>query len=420
MPDPNDVVPDGTEGGPRLRRTLTFPLLTMYGIGTTVGAGVYVLTGKVVGAAGILAPFSFLLAAALAGLSALSFAELSARMPRSAGEAVYVRHGLRAPWLAVVVGLIVAASGIVSSAVIAQGFTGYVGVLVNWPSPVLVLILLAALVALAIWGIREAVVVAAVVTVIEVAGLILVIWVSRDSLQQAGDWLDQVQIQSRSVPMAVIASGAVLAFFAFIGFEDMVNVAEEVRDVRRVMPRAIIATLVVTTVLYLAVSLVALLSSPQADLAGSDAPLADLYARATGGSAVPIVFIGTLAVVNGALIQIIMAARVLYGLSAQGQLPKLFAHVHPARRTPVNATVVTGVLVAVLALLFPLETLARLTSTLVLTVFVLVNLSLLAMKRRGESSAEETFRVPVWVPAGGGLASAGLIVFQLLEFVGLV
>lgn len=420
MPEPADVVQADAGSGPRLRRSLNFPLLALYGIGTTVGAGIYVLAGKVVGVAGIYAPASFLLAALLAGLSALSFAELSVRMPRSAGEAVYVRHGLRAPRLAVVAGLMVAASGIVSSAVIAQGFTGYVGVVVNWPSQVLVLLLIAALVLLACWGIREAVTVAALVTLLEVAGLVLVIWVSRHSFQETGDWLGRIVHGGGDIPLALIASGAVLAFFAFIGFEDMVNVAEEVRDVGRVMPRAIIVTLVVTTILYLAISLVALLALPDVDLGQSEAPLADLFALATGRSAWPIVLIGALAVVNGALIQIIMGSRILYGLAVQGQLPRPFGYVHPIRRTPVPATVVVGVLVAVLALFLPLETLARVTSIMVLSVFVLVNLSLLALKWRGEKAADDAFRVPIWVPVGGGVASAGLVVFQLLAFVDLV
>ena len=129
-------------------------------------------------------------------------------------------------------------------------------------------------------------------------------------------------------------------------------------------------------------------------------------------------FIGTLAIVNGALIQIIMGSRVLYGLAAQGQIAAVFAAVHPTRKTPIVATIVVGGLVGLLAMLFPLETLARLTSVLVLSVFVLVNFSLVALKRRGERADQPAFRVPVWVPLAGGIASAGLAIFQLVVFVG--
>ena len=413
--DASDPSADADETGApsRLKRVLTLPLLTMYGIGTTVGAGIYVLTGTVIGVAGPLAPLSFLAAACLAGLSAASFAELSSRMPRSAGEALYVREGLRMPRLSVLVGLLVAASGTISSAVLTKGFTGYLGVLLDWPAPVFTAVLVAGLMLLAIWGIREAVTVAAVITLLEVAGLVLVVWVARDGLADAGAWADAVADDVRRPAwVAALASGAVLAFFAFIGFEDMVNVAEEVRDVRRTMPRAILLTLVVTTFLYFAVSLVALLSTAAVDLHRSEAPLAEIYARATGASALPVVFVGTLAIVNGALIQIIMGSRVLYGLAAQGQLPPVFAALHPTRKTPIVATLAVGFCVVLLALLFPLEGLARLTSVVVLCVFTLVNASLVALKWRAETDDAGGFRVPVWVPLGGAAASAGLVVYE--------
>lgn len=402
---------------PQLKRVLTLPLLTLYGVGTTVGAGIYVLTGKVIEAAGTFAPLSFLAAACLAGLSAASFAELSARYPRSAGEALYVREGLRMPRLSLVVGLLVVAAGTISSAVLTKGFSGYVGLVVDWPTPVFTALLLAGLVLLAIWGIREAVMAAAVITLLEVAGLVLVVWVARDGLAGTGAWAEAILQNAHWPAWGAIASGAVLAFFAFIGFEDMVNVAEEVRDVRRTMPRAILLTLLITAFLYFAVSLVVLLSAFGADLGQSDAPLAEIYARATGGSPLPIVFIGTLAIVNGALIQIIMGSRVLYGLAAQGQIAGVFAALHPTRRTPVVATLVVGSLVALLALFFPLEGLARATSVIVLSVFTLVNVSLVALKWRGTISDEPHFRVPVWVPFAGGCASAGLVVYQLGAFV---
>lgn len=402
---------------PQLKRVLTLPLLTLYGVGTTVGAGIYVLTGKVVEVAGVFAPLSFLAAACLAGLSAASFAELSTRMPRSAGEALYVREGLRMPRLSVVVGLMVAASGVISSAVLTKGFTGYLGLVLDWPAPVFTALLLASLVLLAIWGIREAVIAAAAITVVEVGGLLLVVWVARDGLAETGPWVATLLDGAGRPALGLLASGTVLAFFAFIGFEDMVNVAEEVRDVRRTMPRAILLTLLITAFLYFVVSLVALLSASGAALGQSDAPLADIYARATGASPLPIVFIGTLAIVNGALIQIIMGSRVLYGLAAQKQIPAGFARLHPTRRTPVVATIVVGGLVALLALFFPLEALARLTSVVVLSVFTLVNLSLVALKRRGVRVEHSTFVMPLWVPLCGGVASAGLVVYQLVVFV---
>lgn len=410
--------PDG-EAPVALRRTLTLPLLTLYGVGVTVGAGVYVLTGTVIGIAGAFAPVSFLLSAILAGLSALSFAELAVRLPRAAGEALYVREGLRSSTLALIVGLVVVASGTISSAAIVKGFAGYARVLVDIPTDMIVVLVLVLLTGLAIWGIRQAVMVAAVITVVEVAGLLLVIWVARDSLGLADDWFVGLGSDFSFAALPVLASGTVLAFFAFIGFEDMVNVAEEVRDVDRTMPRAIILTLIITSLLYIVVSLVALLSMSPELLARSEAPLADLYAAVTGQSSLPIVLIGTVAIVNGALIQIVMGSRVLYGLSKQGSLPAVFAILHPRFRTPVLATCAVAGVVAFGALLLPLEALARLASMLILMVFVLVNISLIAIKCRDQSSIWQGFSVPVWVPLLGGVASAGLVCFQLFEFAGL-
>jgi APA family basic amino acid/polyamine antiporter len=171
-----------------LRRTISLPLLTFYGLGTTVGAGIYVLVGRIVGIAGPYAPFSFVLAALLAGLSALVFAELAARMPRSAGEALYVRRGLRSRPLALLVGLMVVGVGIVSSATIARGFAGYLGVVVDGPPALFTFAIIALLTAIAIVGILETVIVASVLTVIEVGGLVLVVWVARDSFASGADW----------------------------------------------------------------------------------------------------------------------------------------------------------------------------------------------------------------------------------------
>ncbi len=406
--------PDGPPAP--LRRTLTEPMLVFYGIGVTVGAGIYVLTGAVIASTGPLAPVSFLVSALLAGLTALSFAELSVRFPQAAGEAVYVRQGIGGAWLALVVGLGVVSAGTISSAAIVQGFAGYVRVLLDVPYPVLIVGVVALLTLLAIWGIRQAVTVAAVLTLIEVGGLILVIWVARDAFGQLGDWWGAVRSGFSPGDVAVIGSGAVLAFFAFIGFEDMVNVAEEVRDVERVMPRAIIVTLVVTTALYACVALVALLGAGALDIGRSDAPLADLYAEVTGRSALPVVLIGTLAIINGALIQIIMGSRVIYGLAVQGELPAGLARVHPRFQTPDRATLLVGVVVAAGALLLPLELLARLASLTILSVFLLVNVSLIRLKRRAGPESYRGFSVPLGVPAAGAVACAVLVVFQLGVF----
>jgi amino acid transporter len=192
----------------------------------------------------------------------------------------------------------------------------------------------------------------------------------------------------------------------------MVNVAEEVRNPVRNVPLAILLALVITTLLYAAVSLTAVLTVAPAQLAVSDAPLAAVYAQATGNKPVTLSLISMFAVVNGALIQIIMGSRILYGMSRQGWLPTLFGGVWRRTQTPAAATVATAGVVLVLALWLPLVTLAKSTSFLVLLIFSLVNLSLLRIKWR-DPCPEGLRVIPLWVPAGGIVTSLGLLLFQV-------
>ncbi len=399
---------------PALKRRLNLPLLIFYGLGTTIGAGIFVLVGKVAGRAGMEAPVSFLVASLLAGFTAFSFAELVARYPRSAGEALYVREGFRSHRMALIVGLMVAMSGIVSSATIINGSVGYVEEFIALPHALGIVLFLCLLTALALWGIGESVTAAALFTILEIGGLLLVIWVARRSLADLPARGHELMPPLDTAAWSGIIAGAMLAFYAFLGFEDLVNVAEEAKDVTRTMPAAIILTLVITILLYVAVSTVSVLTVPVTELAGSDAPLALVYERASGGPATAITGIAIFAVLNGALIQIIMASRVIYGLADQGELPRRLAYVNARTRTPVAATLLVAGIILVLALLVPLERLAEVTSTIVLIVFALVNLALLAIKRRG-TPAPEGMRVwPSWVPAIGFVASAGFLVLRML------
>lgn len=408
--------PGAADGAPQLRRSLTLPLLTLYGVGTTVGAGIYVLVGKVAGTAGVLAPLSFVLAGILAALSACSFAELAARFPRSAGEALYVRQGFRSVSLSTTVGLMVVAGAAISAATIAHGFVGYLLELVPVGRSLATVGLILLLAAVACWGIVEAVAIAAVLTIAEIGGLLLLLWAGRGVWVDAPAALGAVTVSSAAI--LGIFNGAILAFFAFIGFENAVNVAEEVRDVRRTLPRAIFLTMVITTALYLAVALVATLGAPAGALAASEAPLAFLYQRFTGDSGALLSGIALVAVVNGALIQIVMAARVLYGMSRNGQAPRFFGRVHPRTRTPVVATLCVAAFVGLVTLAFPIEALARVTSLIVLLVFAVVNAALVLLKRRERGIARSGLSFPLWVPAAGGVTSGALALFELARLAG--
>ncbi|HKK16532.1 MAG TPA: amino acid permease, partial [Gammaproteobacteria bacterium] len=365
-----------------LRRSLTLPLVTFYGLGNILGAGIYVLIGKIAGYAGLYAPVSFLVASLLAGLTAFTYAELSSRYPLSAGEAVYVQKGFGVPQLSLLVGLLIIMTGIVSASTIARGFVGYLDVFITLPDWLVIVVLIASLGGLAIWGINQSVGTAAIFTLVEVFGLLLVIYVAAPAFstlpERAHEFVPAFHVDAWSG----IFAGAFLAFYAYVGFEDMVNVAEEVREPERNLPYAILLSLFIAACLYIVIAVVSLLVLDAGQLAGSDAPLASVYEVVTGNRPVAISIISLFAVVNGALIQIIMASRVCYGLSRQGWLPTFLGQVSPKTRTPVYASLLVILLIIVMALWLPIETLARATSYFLLLIFALINAGLIMIKRR--------------------------------------
>jgi len=399
---------------PELRRALGLPLLTLYGLGTVLGAGIYVLIGEVAGRTGAFAPLSFLVAAVLSALTAFSFAELGGRFPKSAGEAVYVLEGFGKRWLSLIVGLLVAFSGIVSSAAISQGFAGYLHTFIDVPDVLAQSLLIAALTGLAIWGIAESVTVAALLTFIEAGALILVIVLGLPHAVVTE--APPAMPLNGPIGAAAILSGAVLAFYAFIGFEDMANVAEEVINAPRTIGRAIASVVVLSTLIYVGVAFVAVRTVAPAELAASNAPLTLVFEQLTHVPPQVMSLVAMLAVVNGALIQIIMAARVLYGLAREHELPKFLGEVHPVTKTPLKGTLLIGAVVLFAAFVLPLVTLAEITSATVLVVFTLVNLALVFVKRKGRPP-EGAWEVPVIVPILGALTAGMFAVLAMLEVV---
>ena len=397
-----------------LRRSLSLSLITFYGLGTILGAGIYVLVGKVAGVSGMFAPVSFALAAVIAGLSAFTYMELCSRHPLAGGAAVYTQQGFGLRWLSIVVGFLIVLSGLVSAATISKGFVGYFRVFVELPDVLIIVAVVVALALLAAWGIAQSVAAAAVATVIEVGGLILILVVASASFATLPERLPELIPPMELVAWEGIFLGGFLAFYAFIGFEDMANVAEEVKDPIRNMPRAILLAIAVSTLLYIAVSLAAVLALPLDELSASRAPLALMFERATGARPEVMALISLFAVINGALIQIIMAARMLYGMSREGWLPKRIGAVNSRTQTPVLATVLVSAAVLVLALALPLVTLAKITSFAVLAVFALLGLALARMKRAGPP-APGVYTVPLWVPYASTVAAISLLGLQVYD-----
>ena len=380
-----------------LKRRIGFGLLTFYGVGVMVGAGIYVLVGKVAGEAGALTPLAFLLAGIAAGLSALAFAELSARIPESAGEAAYVREAFGIGWLGDLVGFGVAAVGVISAAAILKGGVGYLSVFIDVPRYALEIGLGVALGMIAIVGVLESLSFAALFTIVEILGLLAVSWAGfvAEPVTGYGEMIEVNRLFHGAAP-AVLAA-ALLAFFAFVGFEDMVNLAEETVDPVRTMPKAIIVALAITTLLYCLVSVAAIRSVEPSALAESERPLALVFERGAGFSSAAVVGIAVFATLNGVLAQMVMAARVLYGLGRRNRALAWAHAAHPRFGTPVAATVVITLVVILLAQAAPIDRLASVTTTILLGVFILVNVALIALKRRSPSPAGAP-NTPIWAP----------------------
>ena len=398
---------------PALRRRLSLPLLVLYGVGITIGAGIYVLIGAVAGHAGRFAPWSFALAGLAMALTVGSYAELSTRFPVSAGEAAYVRAAFHSRFASTLTGLLTIVIGVVSSATVVLGAAGYIGEFVDLPKAVVVAVVLVALGAVAAWGILESVLLASLFTLIEMGGLIIIIVAGSYAGVPAFDVLTSPPPFDAAV-LSGIGYASLLAFFAFIGFEDLANVVEEAKVPHRDIPRAMVLTLVISTVLYLAVAAIAVAAVPPAELAASPAPLSLVFRAVAGISPATISAIAVVATLNTILAQMTMAARVVYGMARQGDLPRLAGHVHPKTATPLIATALIVGATLVLALLVPFERLAEGTSLATLAVFALVNLSLLRLRHRRHVSHGPHVRVPLWVPVFGFVACVVMMAAAVL------
>ncbi|WP_372861224.1 APC family permease [Pseudoalteromonas sp.] len=367
----------------KLKPSLSLFQITFLGVGTMVGAGIYVLVGKVAGLSQGLSLWAFVAAAIIVSFSAYSHGFLAKHIPSSAGAAEYVNRVFHSPHLTLTVGLFVLLTGVVSSAALVNGFYGYLSEFILLPQWLVITGLIYTLFIMATQTVNTSVNFAVAITFLELLGLIVVIIFSK-----SGDFEIELQNPSWSINnIQLIMSGAFIAFYAYIGFEDMVNLAEEVEKPERNMLPAVMLALILTTILYYWVAWVALHALPINQLAQSDAPFAIMLAHIPLMSKA-IIIIGLIAIMNGALVQILMGSRMLFGLSRDGRLPSLLNKLSP-KHIPINATIFVVLLVWIFALALPLVTLARLTSAIILLVFTLVNVSavVIALQKKQYTTA---------------------------------
>jgi amino acid transporter len=401
-PRGGDAAAGGAHAAGPLSRRLGVGALVLYGLGLIVGAGIYVLVGEVAGRVGGAAWASFMVALGLAIFTACSYAELVTKYPDAGGAALYANRAFRAPFLTFIVMFAVMMSGVTSASTLSRAFGGdYLAEFVSVPTTVAALCFIAVVAAINARGISESVRVNVALTIVEVLGLVLIVVIGVAAIS-AGDAEPSRAFEFKegeSVPWAIIA-GATLAFYALIGFEDSVNVAEETEHPARDYPRALFGGLAIAGVIYLAVAMVASMVVETAKLAGSSGPLLEVVK--VGPLAIDTqVFsaIALLAVANGALINMIMASRLLYGMANQQIVPSAFARVLPERRTPIVAIAFTTLVAVVLISVGELETLADTTVLLLLVVFAVVNVAVLRLRR--DPVDHEHFRAPTAIPVIG-------------------
>lgn len=394
----------------KLKRSLSLFSLTFYGMGSIIGAGIYVIVGQVASQSGMLTPIAFLLSAIVAFFSAMSFAELSSRYPQSAGEAVYIKKAFSNNFLTQLIGWLVVLTGIISTAALANGFVGYLDLFVIIPAPIVKIFFIVTLSVIAFWGIKESVFIIVLITLIEIAGLILVISLAIPQLPtDRSVYLQLVSFDQKSWQNIIF--GAFIAFYAFIGFEDIVNVAEEVKNPRKTLVWGLLLSVAISSVFYLVLSFFAVATLPLHILANSSAPMAKIVENA-GYSPVIIGVIGLITVVNGGLVNIIMASRVIYGMSKLKVLPSLLGNVHTKTQTPHMATLLVAFIILLLALIFPILTLARMTSFVMLIVYFFVNLSLVVIKLK-KRPIKGAVNFPIIFPFTGVLITLLFLILQL-------
>ena len=368
-----------------------------------LGSGIYGLIGQAAGQVGNAVWASFLVAMVAALLTALSYASLGSRYPRAGGAAFVTQKAYGMPLLSFVVGLTVVCSGLASVATQSQVFAGNLNVLLSpasFPVWAIGAGFLLAMAALVLRGIKESMWVNVAFTLVEAAGLLLVIVVGIPYWGSV-DLLEIPDLPSGDATALVVMHGAVLTFFAFIGFEDTLNVAEECRDPQRTIPIALVTAMIIGALIYVAVAVTAVSVVPWRELAQAPGPLTEVMARAAPAVA-PWVFtaITLFAVANTALVNYVTSSRLIYGMSRQGLLPRALGQVQQRTRTPHLAAVLLLAILLPLGLFGSVANLASASVLLLLAVFAVVNGALFILKGR-ESEPPGRFEIPRWVPAAG-------------------
>lgn len=402
---------------PSLKRVMGPWLLLLFMIGDMLGTGIYALTGQIAEHVGGVVWLPFLLAIAVALFTAVSYLELVTKYPRAAGAALYVQKAFGIHFVTFLVGFAVMSAGITSASTASRAFaanlvdafeldiTGGTGI------TLLGLAFMAVIAIVNYRGVAHSLVMNVVLTCVEVSGLLIIIFIGMWAIGSGqGDVsrITEFKTTADDGVLLPVITATTLAFFAMVGFEDSVNMAEESKDPSRLFPKVLLLALGITAVIYVLVSIAAITLVPPAQLAVGETPL--LQVVAAGAPNFPLWAFGLItmfAVANTALLNMLMASRLVYGMSREQVLPEALGKVHPRRRTPYVAVGFTTLLAfALIILVGEIPALAGTTALLLLCVFTVVNVAVLVLRR--DRVAHKHFRAPALLPVLGVVSCAFL------------
>jgi len=395
----------------RLKRALGLFEVSIYGIGVILGAGIYALIGKGAASAGNSLWLAFLFGAIIASLTGLSYAELGTIYPKEAAEYVYSRKAFKKPSLSFLIGWLEIAVDVVAASTVALGFGGYFYSLTGINPLIAAMGLVVVLSFINFYGIKESAKFNIIFTLIEVFGLLLIIILGIN-------YFGSVNYFESPSGFTGIFSATILVFFAYIGFEEMVNVAEETKKPKRVLPIAIIVSLIVTTIIYILVSLSVVSILPWNLLGASEAPLADVAGKALPGSSLLLSAVALFATGNTVLIMLIVGSRMIYGMAHErGVLPKSFSRIHSKRRTPWIAILTVMILTIGFISFGNIKMVAEITDLGTFLVFLTVNLSLIWLRYK-KPRLKRVFKVPLSIGKLPIIPLLGIlsILFMLMYF----
>lgn len=385
--------------------------LTMYGVGLILGAGIYVLVGKAAGLAGGSVWISFVFASIAAIFAGLSYSELSSLFPKSAAEYIFVKRAFKNNFFAFVVGWLVIITTIITAATVSVGFGGYFLQFFNIPIVITAIVLIGILSFVNYFGIRESSWTNIIFTIIEASGLIIIIVIGFTVTEPI-----QVDYFESPNGLSGIVLGFVLIFFAFIGFESMVNVAEEVKNPSKTIPKAIVLSIVITAIIYILVSVSAVRVLNWEELGNSVAPLANIADKTLGSTGNTLLSaIALFATSNTVLISLIAGSRIFYGIAKEGSLPAIFGKIHQKTKTPWVAIIVIMLVSMGFALVGDIVLIANITVFAVVITFASINLAVIVL-RYTESNLIRPFRVPLNIRNFPILPLIGFIISVYMAF----